>query len=87
LYDGGFKYVGRLADVGQPIRKNFRLWQPGFYDFNIFTEDKLIEKLTYLHNNWVKARLVSSPDEYKWSSFVQYLGKRQSKREDHVQTL
>ena len=50
----------------------YRLWQPGFYDFNIHSEEKLLEKLNYMHNNPVKAGLVLSPCDYKWSSYKEY---------------
>lgn len=50
----------------------YRLWQPGFYDFNIHSEEKLSEKLNYMHNNPVKAGLVLSPCDYKWSSYKKY---------------
>jgi len=50
----------------------YRLWQPGFYDFNIYSESKLLEKLNYMHNNPVRAALVSSPEDYEWSSCRQY---------------
>jgi len=50
----------------------YRLWQPGFYDFNIHSEEKLLEKLNYMHNNPVKAGLVLSPCDYEWSSYRQY---------------
>ena len=75
FYNGGVNYLGRLADVSQPIsesRNSFRLWQPSFYDFNIHSEEKLLEKLDYIHNNPVKAGLASSPCDYKWSSHKDY---------------
>jgi len=50
----------------------FRLWQPGFYDFNIYSDEKLLEKLDYIHNNPVSAGLVLSPDDYEWSSYRLY---------------
>jgi REP element-mobilizing transposase RayT len=50
----------------------YRLWQPGFYDFNVHSEEKLLEKLNYMHNNPVKAGLVSSPCDYEWSSYKKY---------------
>lgn len=50
----------------------YRLWQPGFYDFNIHSEEKLLEKLNYMHNNPVKAGLVLSPCDYEWSSYKRY---------------
>ena len=50
----------------------YRLWQPGFYDFNIYSEEKFLEKLEYIHNNPVKAGLVLSPENYEWSSLRLY---------------
>lgn len=50
----------------------YRIWQPRFYDFNVHNEEKLLEKLDYMHNNPVKAGLVQSPADYKWSSCKDY---------------
>ena len=72
FYDSGIEYVDKLADVGQPTQGSFRLWQPGFYDFNIFSEEKLLEKLDYIHSNPVRAGVVLSPGDYKWSSYEEY---------------
>ncbi len=49
-----------------------RVWQHRFYDFNVCTEKKRIEKLRYLHRNPVKRGLVASPELWKWSSFRSY---------------
>ena len=37
------------------------IWQKRFYDFNVWTERKRIEKLRYMHRNPVKRGLVASP--------------------------
>jgi putative transposase len=50
-----------------------QFWQARFYDFNVFTERKRIEKLRYIHRNPVKRGLVSSPEQWSWSSFLWYL--------------
>jgi putative transposase len=49
-----------------------RFWQARFYDFNVFTERKRIEKLRYIHRNPVTRGLVSSPEQWRWSSFRWY---------------
>ncbi len=49
-----------------------RIWQHRFYDFNVCTEKKRIEKLRYLHRNPVKRGLVASPELWQWSSFRSY---------------
>ena len=48
------------------------IWQKRFYDFNVWTERKRIEKLRYMHRNPVKRGLVASPELWKWSSFRAY---------------
>ena len=47
-------------------------WQGRFYDFNVWTTKKRVEKLRYIHRNPVKRGLVSSPEEWRWSSFRLY---------------
>ena len=48
------------------------IWQRRFYDFNVWTERKRIEKLRYMHRNPVKRGLVSQPEHWAWSSFRAY---------------
>jgi putative transposase len=50
----------------------YRVWQRRFYDFNVWSEKKRLEKLEYMHGNPVKARLVDSPEAWKWSSWRFY---------------
>jgi putative transposase len=49
-----------------------RVWQPRFYDFNVWTEDKRIEKLRYMHRNPVTRGLVVEPEQWRWSSYRSY---------------
>jgi putative transposase len=49
------------------------IWQKRFYDFNVWTERKRIEKLRYMHRNPVRRALVASPELWRWSSFRTYL--------------
>ena len=48
------------------------VWQKRFYDFNVWSERKRIEKLRYMHRNPVKRGLVESPELWRWSSFRAY---------------
>jgi len=52
-----------------------RFWQNRFYDFNVWTEKKRIEKLRYIHRNPVRRGLVTSPEQWPWSSFRWYLSR------------
>ena len=48
-------------------------WQPRYYDFNVWSQPKRIEKLRYIHRNPVKRGLVEEPQDWPWSSFRHYL--------------
>jgi putative transposase len=47
-------------------------WQARYYDFNVWSEKKRIEKLRYIHRNPVVRGLVENPEDWKWSSFRHY---------------
>ncbi|HEY6291715.1 MAG TPA: transposase [Terriglobia bacterium] len=49
-----------------------RVWQRKFYDLNIWSEKKRLEKLNYMHNNPLKRGLVNDPGEWPWSSWRFY---------------
>jgi putative transposase len=46
-----------------------QFWQSRYYDFNVFTHAKFVEKLRYIHRNPVTRGLVEKPEDYVWSSF------------------
>jgi putative transposase len=48
-------------------------WQPRYYDFNVRSAEKRVEKLKYLHRNPVKRGLVEKPEDWEWSSFRHYV--------------
>jgi putative transposase len=68
---------GTQADDRPSLRKDngedAGIWQPRFYDFNVRTEGKRMEKLRYMHRNPVKRGLVSAPEQWAWSSFRRYV--------------
>jgi putative transposase len=65
-----------LQMLKQNIARRLRLpegspfWQPRYYDFNVWSEAKRVEKLRYIHRNPVKRVLVERPEDWRWSSFV-----------------
>jgi putative transposase len=68
--------VGTLATAIQALKLSVavqsvqgRFWQKRYYDFNVFTHRKLVEKLRYMHRNPVARGLVVAPEEWVWSSF------------------
>jgi putative transposase len=47
-------------------------WQAHYYDFNVSTHQKFVEKLRYIHRNPVRRGLVAKPEEWLWSSYHHY---------------
>jgi putative transposase len=71
--------TGLLADALKALKLSVSLrsserpfWSARYYDFNVFTEKKRIEKLKYTHRNPVVRGLVEAPEDWKWSSFLYY---------------
>ena len=56
----------------EPLRA---FWQARFYDFNVYTQRKIMEKLHYMHANPVVRGLVKHPKYWPWSSWASYYGK------------
>jgi REP element-mobilizing transposase RayT len=49
-----------------------RFWQKRFYDFNVWSRKKKIEKLGYMHAGPPKRGLVDDADLWPWSSYAFY---------------
>jgi putative transposase len=70
---------GAVADAIHALKLSVTLrrrerpfWQARYYDFNVRTPQKRVEKLRYMHRNPVKRGLVAKPEDWKWSSFLHY---------------
>ena len=48
-------------------------WQTRFYDFNVWSAKKRVEKLRYMHRNPVTRGLAATPGDWRWSSYRFYL--------------
>jgi putative transposase len=57
----------RLGEESGPA-----FWQTRYYDFNVYSGKKKIQKLRYMHRNPVKRGLVTTPEEWRWSSYRYY---------------
>ncbi len=49
-----------------------RFWQRRYYDFTVYSRQKLWEKLQYMHANPVEEGLVKHPRDWAWSSWSFY---------------
>lgn len=70
-HEGGPPFRRQLAKGGD-VESSEPFWQRRYYDFNVWSEAKRIEKLRYMHRNPVKRGLVDRPEDWAWSSFRHY---------------
>ena len=70
---------GQKLGSGTQLRLSFAenedspaFWQRRFYDFNVWSEKKVKEKLRYMHRNPVERKLVVHPKDWPWSSWSFY---------------
>jgi len=60
----------RRPHPGRKTRETLgaHVWQARYYDFNVSTSAKRVEKLRYIHRNPVRRGLVEVPEQWPWSS-------------------
>jgi putative transposase len=72
-----------LQVLKQRVARNLRedrkaelrqFWHRRIHDFNVWSHEKRIEKLEYMHMNPVKRGLVGDPKDWVWSSYLFYTG-------------
>lgn len=65
-----FEFAGRFNNK----IKDYKFWQDGNEAKEIHTNDFLDQKLDYIQNNPVRAEIVFEPQDYKYSSAIDYSG-------------
>ena len=58
---------GETSKILKGERSQF--WQTRYYDFNVLTQSKFVEKPRYIHRNPVERGLVAKAEDWPWSSF------------------
>lgn len=76
--------IGNPSTVVQAVKLGFsrrwtgmtgfsgQFWQRRFYDFNLWSQRKEVEKLKYMHRNPVVRGLAADPADWPWSSYRFY---------------
>jgi putative transposase len=63
-----FSFVGK----GNNNNKNYQFWQQDYHPVELSTNEKLAQRLVYLHENPVRSGLVWETWHYKYSSAIDY---------------
>ena len=64
-----FRYAGMNSN------NEYQFWRPDYHPIALDREEKMRQKINYLHENPVRAGLVWEATHYKYSSATDYLGK------------
>jgi REP element-mobilizing transposase RayT len=71
--EGKTDWVQRFEEAGSETeRAEYKVWQDSFWEQTIYTEEFLRQKLDYMHLNPARAGLVTSAEEYPYSSYRNY---------------
>jgi len=63
-----FSYAGKHNKSNE----HYQFWQQDFHPIALTNEDSFRQKMEYLHNNPVKEGIVWQPQDYKYSSAIDY---------------
>jgi len=71
------EWLRRLGTVKPRRRKDrrYQLWKNGYHPKQVFNDEVMWQKLEYTHNNPVKRGYVEKPEQWRYSSVHDYLGK------------
>ena len=66
----------QLVAEKDPLRvdRPYQLWQEGSHPEQITSDEMMVQKLEYIHNNPVKRGYVDDPAHWRYSSARNYLG-------------
>jgi putative transposase len=66
-------YFFRKAGENNGMNKEIQFWQNGYHPIHCWKRELIIQKLNYIHQNPVRAELVHSAHEWKYSSASDYI--------------
>lgn len=69
--------------LNQQIGRTGTLFEGRFKDVHVDKESYLLHLCRYIHGNPVKACLVTSPAEWQYSNYLEWIGERPGKLVDH----
>ena len=62
----------KFVEYAEKINDGDPFWEAKYYPFNLYSEEKVREKHTYMHENPVRAGLVRQPCDWAYSSARYY---------------
>ncbi len=75
-YENLLAFFSRSAESYK--RQIYKVWDEGFFDENIFTQEFLNQKIQYIHYNPVRKGLAKDPEDYYFSSARNFVCQKES---------
>jgi REP element-mobilizing transposase RayT len=66
-------YLFSYFATNKKDQQQYQVWQHDNHPIELYSENVVIQKLRYIHNNPVKAKLVAQPEDWLYSSAGNYL--------------
>lgn len=65
-----------FANAANKLKRvdNYKVWKDGNHPIELDSNEMIEQKLDYLHNNPVSAGIVYNPEDYMYSSAINYAG-------------
>ncbi len=54
--------------INEVLNRKGSIWQSGFYDYLLDSEDKVLSRIKYIEDNPVRKGIVKHSEDYNWSS-------------------
>ena len=64
------------AKLAHKTESNYQIWQEGSHPQEIHSEEMLMQKIGYIHNNPVRRGYVDEPKQWRYSSAMNYEGEQ-----------
>ena len=64
------------AGAANKRNKTYQFWQQNNQPIELFSQKFIHQKVNYIHNNPVKAGIVNKPEDYLYSSAINYLSEK-----------
>jgi putative transposase len=69
-------WLFKSAGLKNSNNKNYQFWQQDNRPIELSSNDMMDQRLAYIHDNPVKAGIVRCPEDYIYSSAINYSGKK-----------
>ena len=70
--------IKKFEFAAKRIKRNhqYKVWKDGYHPVELTDNNMIDQRLNYIHNNPVEEEIVTKPEDYKYSSAIDYCGEK-----------